>query len=93
MVKEKRNIKDVKKSISSPFKDYWDKNNYILIASGLVVLTLGYIFMAQGNWDSFFSLTISPITLLIAYIIIIPLAILLKSSVFIKKKTNVSSKD
>jgi len=93
VVKEKRNIKDVKKSISSPFKDYWDKNNYILIASGLVVLTLGYIFMAQGNWDSFFSLTISPITLLIAYIIIIPLAILLKSSVFIKKKTNVSSKD
>ena len=93
MVKEKRNIKEVKKSISSPFKDYWDKNNYILIATGLVILTLGYIFMAQGNWDSFFSLTISPITLLIAYIIIIPLAILLKSSVFIKKKTNVSSKD
>jgi uncharacterized membrane protein len=91
--KEKRNIKEVKKSISSSFIDYWDKNNYVLIASGLVVLTLGYIFMAQGNWDSFFSLTISPITLLIAYIIIIPLAILLKSSVFIKKKTNVSSKD
>ena len=92
-MKEKRNIKEVKKSISSPFKDYWDKNNYILIATGLVILTLGYIFMAQGNWASFFSLTISPITLLIAYIIIIPLAILLKSSVFIKKKTNVSSKD
>ena len=49
--------------------------------------------MAHGNWDSFFSLTISPITLLIAYVIIIPLAILLKSSIFIKKKTNVSSKD
>jgi len=93
VVKEKRNIKEVKKSISSPFKDYWNKNNYILIALGLVVLTLGYIFMAQGNWDSFFSLTISPVTLLIAYIIIIPLAILLKSSAFIKKKTNVSSKD
>ncbi|MBI5730770.1 MAG: hypothetical protein HY963_06500 [Ignavibacteriales bacterium] len=93
MVKEKRNIKEVKKSISSSFIDYWNKNNYVLIASGLVVLTLGYIFMAQGNWDSFFSLTISPITLLLAYIIIIPLAILLKSSVFIKKKTNVSSKD
>ncbi len=93
MVKEKRNIKEIKKSISSPFKDYWDKNNYILIASGLLILTLGYILMAQGNWDSFFFLTISPITLLIAYIIIIPLAILLKSSVFIKKKKNVSSKD
>ncbi|MEK6552364.1 MAG: hypothetical protein AABZ54_02810 [Bacteroidota bacterium] len=93
MVKEKRNSKEVKKSISSPFKDYWDKNNYILIVIGLAVLTLGYIFMAHGNWDSFFSLTISPITLLIAYVIIIPLAILLKSSIFIKKKTNVSSKD
>ncbi len=93
MAKDKRNVKEVKKSISSPFKDYWNKNNYILIAIGLVVLTLGYIFMAQGNWDSFFPLNISPITLLIAYIIIIPLAILLKSSVFIKNKTNVSSKN
>ena len=93
MAKDKRNVKEVKKSISSPFKDYWNKNNYILIAIGLVVLTLGYIFMANGNWDSFFSLNLSPITLLIAYIIIIPLAILLKSSVFIKNKTNVSSKN
>ena len=93
MAKDKRNVKEVKKSISSPFKDYWNKNNYILIAIGLVLLTLGYIFMAQGNWDSFFPLNISPITLLIAYIIIIPLAILLKSSVFIKNKTNVSSKN
>ena len=93
MAKDKRNVKEVKKSISSPFKDYWNKNNYILIAIGLVILTLGYIFMANGNWDSFFSLNLSPITLLIAYIIIIPLAILLKSSVFIKNKTNVSSKN
>lgn len=93
MAKDKRNVKEIKKSISSPFKDYWNKNNYILIAIGLVVLTLGYIFMAQGNWDSFFSLNISPIALLIAYIIIIPLAILLKSSVFTKNKTNVSSKN
>jgi len=91
--KEKKNLREVRKPVQSPFRDYWDKSNYILIASGLGVLTLGYIFMAQGNWDSFFSLTISPVTLLIAYIIIIPLAILLKSSVFIKKKTNVSSKD
>lgn len=93
MSKEKKNLREVRKPVQSPFKDYWDKSNYILIASGLGVLTLGYIFMAQGNWDSFFSLTISPVTLLIAYIIIIPLAILLKSSVFTKKKTNVSSKD
>lgn len=93
MVKDKKNIKEFKKPISSPFKDYWDKNNYFLIAIGLVTLTLGYILMAQGNWDSFFSLNISPITLLIAYIIIIPLAILLKSSVLIKKKTDVSSKN
>jgi len=91
--KEKKNLREVRKPVRSPFKDYWDKSNYILIALGLGVLTLGYIFMAHGNWDSFISLTISPITLLIAYIIIIPLAILLKSSAFIMKKTNVSSKD
>ena len=93
MSKEKRNIREVRKSIPSPFKDYWDKNNYILIAACLVILTLGYIFMAHGNWDSFFSLTLSPITLLIAYVIVIPIAILFKSSAFFKKKTNVPSKD
>jgi hypothetical protein len=93
MAKEKRHIKEIKKTVLSPFKDYWNKNNYFLIAIGLVVLILGYIFMSIGNWDSFISLSISPIILLIAYIIIFPLAILLKSSVFIKKKTNVSSKD
>jgi hypothetical protein len=91
--KAKRNLKEVKKNVPSPFKDYWDKNNYFLITIGLVVLTLGYIFMALGNWDSFISLSISPIILLIAYVIIIPLSILLKSSVFFKKKANVSSKD
>ena len=88
-----RNLKEIKKTVLSPFKDYWNKNNYFLIAIGLVVLTLGYIFMGIGNWDSFISLSISPITLLISYVIIFPLAILLKSSVFIKKKTNVSSKN
>lgn len=93
MIKEKRNLKEIKKSISAPFKDYWDKFNYILIAISLITLILGYIFMAQGNWDSSFSLTISPIILLIAYIIIIPLSILLKSSNVLKKKINVSSKD
>ena len=93
MSKIKRNLKEIKKTVLSPFKDYWNKNNYFLIAIGLVVLTLGYIFMGIGNWDSFISLSISPITLLISYVIIFPLAILLKSSVFIKKKTNVSSKN
>jgi hypothetical protein len=73
--------KKVKKIVQSPFKNYWSKENYIILALGLLVITIGYILMAQAPWDNPVSLSISPIVLLIAYLIIFPL------SIFYKKKT------
>lgn len=91
MTKEKRNLKSVKKTvIVSPFKDYWGKNNYYILYLGLGLLILGYILMAQGPWDNPLSLSISPIILLIAYLVIIPLSIVFKLPA--KKDDNVSSK-
>ena len=61
-----------KKKAAFPFK----RKNYILFGVGLLVLLLGYIAMAQKPWDSFWSLTLAPILLVIGYLVIIPFAIL-----------------
>ncbi len=91
MTKEKRNLKSIKKTnIVSPFRDYWGKKNYYVLYFGLGILILGYILMAQGPWDNPLSLSISPIILLIAYLVIIPLSIVFRFPT--KKDDNVSSK-
>lgn len=62
--------------------------NYWLFALGLVVIVLGYIALAQPadppapRSESFWSLTVAPILLVIGYCLIIPVAILYQ-----KKKT------
>jgi len=52
-----------------------DKGNYRLFGFGILVLIVGYIFLAQGPWDSFSSRTLAPILLVIGYCVIIPYAI------------------
>lgn len=72
-----------KKNLVSPFKIYWEKKNYIFLFLGFALLILGYYIMSIGPWDSTASLVISPIILVIAYILIFPL------SIFSKKKESV----
>lgn len=81
MTKAKKAVIEKKGAKESPFKMYWTKTNYILFAVGFVVLILGYFLLSADPWDGFTSLTLAPIVLLIAYIVIFPLAIL-----FINKK-------
>lgn len=76
MARIKKTSKESSKYQSSPFKDYWQKHNYFLLYFGLGILVIGYILMAQNPWDNPVSLSFSPIVLLIAYIIIIPLSII-----------------
>ena len=71
-----------KSSFVSPFSNYWSKENYILLAIGIVLLFVGYGLMGQGEWDSSISLTLSPIVLLFTYLVVFPL------SIFYKKKLN-----
>ena len=52
------------------------KINYYLFGIGLLVIMLGYIIMATGEVNSFQSLTLAPIMLFIAYIIVIPAALI-----------------
>ncbi|MEW6655052.1 MAG: hypothetical protein AB1394_16510 [Bacteroidota bacterium] len=80
MAKVKKSIKESNKSFFSPFQEYWAKKNYVLLFCGIAILVLGYFLMAQPPWDGTTSLTLSPIVLLIGYVIVIPLAIMLKSA-------------
>lgn len=50
--------------------------NYQIFAAGIVVIILGYLALAQPPANSFMSLTVAPILLVIGYCIIIPIAIL-----------------
>lgn len=93
MSKIQKNLKDPKKVSGAQFKDYWQKQNYFFLIFSLVFLIIGYYFMMQGSWDSTLSMSISPIILLIAYLILIPLAIFFKFPTKIKEKFNVPSKD
>ena len=78
---KRKNIRKVKKSSVSPFNIYWDKKNYMLLFIGIGVIVIGYVFMSMGPWNSFSSLFISPILLVIGYVLILPASIL-----YMKKK-------
>ncbi|MCX6170591.1 MAG: hypothetical protein NTX65_14690 [Ignavibacteriales bacterium] len=80
MSKPIKNIKDQKKLTKSPFTDYWQKTNYSFLIISLVVLIIGYYFMMNGAWNSTLSMSVSPVVLLIVYLILIPLSIFLKPS-------------
>tara|TARA_B100001765_G_scaffold175152_1_gene118018 strand:- start:252 stop:521 length:270 start_codon:yes stop_codon:yes gene_type:complete len=56
----------------------WDftTTNYILFGIGLALIIVGYLVMATGEVNSFQSLTLAPIMLFIAYIIVIPAALI-----------------
>ncbi|MFQ5707214.1 MAG: hypothetical protein ACE5HO_07165 [bacterium] len=53
----------------------FNPGNYLFFASGLIVIILGYVSLAQGPANSFWSLTLAPILLVVGYCVLIPLAI------------------
>lgn len=54
------------------------KMNLLLFGVGLALIILGCIALAQGPWDSFSSLSLAPVLLVLGYCVAIPLAILYK---------------
>ena len=54
------------------------KINYKLFAIGLLVIITGYILMATGETESYQSVKLAPIILLLGYCLIIPVAILVR---------------
>jgi len=62
-----------------------DKENYILLGIGILILIVGYVFLTQGPWSSFSSRTLAPILLVFGYCVVIPYAI------FYRKKKDKTS--
>jgi uncharacterized membrane protein HdeD (DUF308 family) len=56
----------------------FDKINYWIFLAGVVTILLGYLAMSQGPHDSFMSLHLAPLLLVLGYCVLIPLAILLR---------------
>ena len=53
-----------------------NKKNLILIGIGILLLIIGFICLGTGPADNPVSLSVAPIILTIAYVVIIPLGIL-----------------
>lgn len=53
-----------------------EKKNIVLIALGIFLLVIGFFCLAQGPAENPVSLTVAPIVLMIAYLIVIPVGIL-----------------
>ncbi|MBU0519360.1 hypothetical protein KJ564_10540 [bacterium] len=77
-------MKDRKAPIRGRRESQWspfNALNYRLFFGGILLIIIGYIMMMQGPHDSFLSLHLSPVLLVLGYCVIIPLAILLKPKV------------
>ena len=50
--------------------------NLLLIAIGVLLLVVGFLCLAQGPADNPMSLTVAPLILVLAYLVVIPIGIL-----------------
>jgi hypothetical protein len=57
-----------------------ERTHLVLYIAGLVIIVIGYLLMSVGPWDNPISRSLAPVVLLVAYIVVIPLAILWKGS-------------
>ena len=76
---QKKNVKKI--DLSRNLKLYY---------AAIGVIILGYIFLAIGDANSFTSITLGPIILLLGYIVAVPITLL--SGVLQKKNKNESKK-
>lgn len=53
-----------------------NKKNLILVAIGVLLLVIGFACLATGPADNPVSLTVAPLILVLAYVVVIPLGIL-----------------
>ena len=53
--------------------------NYLLFLIGVITIITGYIIMYTGETESFQSIRLSPMILVVGYCVIIPISILYKS--------------
>ncbi|MFC2094589.1 DUF3098 domain-containing protein [Bacteroidota bacterium] len=79
----KKSFGKTKKTIApvSPFSIYWEKTNYYFLLAGFAVIILGFYLMSVGPWNSSTALVLSPILLIIGYLLVFPASILYKKRI------------
>jgi hypothetical protein len=53
-----------------------NRKNIIIIAVGVLLLVVGFFCLAQGPAENPVSLTVAPLILVFAYVVVVPLGIL-----------------
>lgn len=53
-----------------------NKKNLLIVALGILMLIVGFFCLAQGPAENPVSLTVAPLILVLAYVIVIPVGIL-----------------
>lgn len=67
-----RSKRKIEKGKTLPFT----RTNYLLFLFGLVIIVLGYIALSRPPAINFWSLTVSPILLVVGYCVVFPIAIM-----------------
>lgn len=75
------------KPLTNIFPIHFGPLNYILLAVSILMLIVGFYIMSQGAWDSSQSVVVAPIILFIAFVVLIPV------SIFVKSKKEVVAKE
>lgn len=73
---QKKNINKKKPKVL--FDNMLEKENFIILLVGIIVIVLGYVLMASGGVEDAMALVIAPIVLIFGYCVIIPFGILYK---------------
>ena len=71
-------IMDNKNKKTLQFSWPYKRKNYLLFGVGVFVIIVGYLIMYLGDVNSFQSLVVSPLLLLLGYLVIIPVALLFR---------------
>jgi len=53
-----------------------NKKNILIVAVGVLLLVIGFFCLAQGPADNPLSLTVAPLILVFAYLVVVPFGIL-----------------
>jgi uncharacterized membrane protein len=68
--------KNTKQSSVRPFQMPFESKNIMIILGGIVIITLGYFLMSSDEVMGSMALNVSPIILLIGYLVVIPFGIM-----------------
>ncbi len=86
MAKVKRQTKHAKSARQAKGKDFGEKfqfplgrTNYRILALGVLIIILGYVFMSiPDDPDAFLTRTLAPVLLVFSFVVVIPYGLLYK---------------